>query len=237
MSDQWPDELSLDDAAGPASYLSPAARDALLQDVLTKAYPPRRRGWWMAAAIALACVSGGSASAALLWYARTQHEPTAVVAPKPSHHSQKVETPVVEAVAPRVASAPVEPKVTPRPRAAEDWLREGNRLRGARRWEQADDAYGQAARRAVSDDAAYVALVASAGVRLEHLNDARGALARYRAALAAARHGTLDEEIRFGIADAYRALGDARRERRALQTFLRAHPQSPLAEQARARLR
>jgi tetratricopeptide (TPR) repeat protein len=238
MSDEWPEELRLDGSAGPAPYLQPSVRDALVENVLAQAYPARKRASWLAAAIAVACIAGGSASAAVLWYAR--HDEPAVVAPKPA-----------AVAAPRVIAAPavkpivVEPSlleptpIAPRPtvRAAEDWLREGNRLRAARRWKQADDAYGAAAQEAISDEAAYVAFVASAGVRLEHLNDARGALARYRAALKASPHGALDEEIRFGIADAYRALGDAAREREALQTFLRDHPQSPLTEQARARLR
>lgn len=238
MSDEWPEQLRLDDNAGPAPYLQPSARDALVQSVLAQAYPARKRASWVAAAIAVACIGGGSASAAVLWYAR--HEKPAVVAPKP---------PAVKA--PRAIAAPaVEPTVleptlleptvvAPRPtvRAAEDWLREGNRLRAARRWKQADDAYGAAAQKAINDDAAYVAFVASAGVRLEHLDDARGALARYRAALKASPHGSLDEEIRFGIADAYRALGDSAHEREALEALLRDHPQSPLVEQARARLR
>jgi tetratricopeptide (TPR) repeat protein len=234
MSDEWPDELRLDEGAGPAPYLSPSARDALVKNVLAQAYPPRKRASWVAAAIAVACIGGGSASAAVLWYA--QHKQPAVVAPRPA--------PVVEAarapVPPTVEPAVLEPTVVvPRPpvRAAEDWLREGNRLRAARRWKQADEAYGAAAQKAVNDDAAYVAFVASAGVRLEHLSDARGALARYRAALKASPQGALDEEIRFGIADAYRALGDSAREREALQAFLRDHPQSPLVEQVRARLR
>ncbi|HEX5660706.1 MAG TPA: hypothetical protein VFX59_26115 [Polyangiales bacterium] len=241
MSDEWPDELSLDEGAGPAAYLSPAARDALVQDVLAQAYPVRKRASWVAAAIAVVCIGGGSASAAVLWYARS--EP--VVAP--ATPSPQVTKPRVPAVAEPAVAAPVvvEPEpvaptvAAPRPlvRAAEDWLREGNRLRAARRWKQADEAYGQAAQKAASDDAAYVAFVASAGVRLEHLNDARGALSRYRAALQASPHGALDEEIQFGIADAYRTLGDSTREQDALQAFLRAHPQSALVEQARARLR
>jgi tetratricopeptide (TPR) repeat protein len=232
MNEPWPEELSLDEGDGPASYLSPAARDALLQSVLAEAYPaPKKRGGWVAAAIALACIGGGSASAAVLWYVHTQREPV-VVSPALRPH---VEAPVVVAPVQAVEPAPVQaPAPRPSVRAPEDWLREGNRLRAARRWKQADEAYGHAAH--ASSDAAYVAFVASAGVRLEHLGDARGALARYRAALKASPHGALDEEIRFGIADAHRALGETAREREALQAFLRDYPASPLAEHARARL-
>jgi tetratricopeptide (TPR) repeat protein len=239
MSEDWPEELSLDDGAGPAPYLSPAARDAMLEGVLAQAYPARRRGVWLAAAIALACIGGGSASAAVYWYARSHSEPVqAPPRPQPVE-ARRVEAPRAPApvAPPIVAPAADEPAAVERAasRAPEDWLREGNRLRSARRWKRADQAYSQAAQHAPRD-AAYVAFVASAGVRLEHLHDARGALRHYRAALAASPHGPLDEEIRFGIADAYRALGDTAREQEALASFLREHPESPHAEQARARL-
>jgi tetratricopeptide (TPR) repeat protein len=235
MSDQheWPSELSLDDEAGPASYLSPKARDALLNDVLAQAYPKRRRWAPIAAAALLLCVGGGSASAAVLWYLHSRPAPAPRLAPKPVpvEPTPIERAPMIEAAKEEEAPAPAMVR-----RAAEDWLREGNRQRGAKHWKQADEAYGKAAQHAASSDSAYVAFVASAAVRLEHLHDARGALARYRAALRAAPRGSLDEEIRLGIADAYRALGEREREREALQVFLRDHADSPLAEQARARL-
>jgi tetratricopeptide (TPR) repeat protein len=240
--DEWPRELRLDDEAGPAAYLHGAAHEQLVQNVLERAYgaapaaPRRGASRSMAAAVLLACIGGGSASAAVLWYVRSQHAEPAPVVTQVSKPAPRASAPVL---VPPPAAPALEPAREQRAapvRAAEDWFREGNRLRGAKRWKQADDAYSQAAH-AASGNSAYVAYVASAGVRLEHLHDARGALARYRAALQATAHGALDEEIRLGIADAYRALGDAVHEREALETFLREHPSSPLAEQARARLK
>ncbi|HEY6879481.1 MAG TPA: hypothetical protein VI299_15750, partial [Polyangiales bacterium] len=226
------------------------ARDALLHDVLAQAYPapahpaPARKSWlWMAAAILMVCVGTGSASAAVLWYVRSHVES------KPPHAAEMTRPKVVarhaEPALERARDAVVAPQPTataapakPRPATrAEDWFREGNRLRAARRWKQADEAYGLAAQHATHEDSAYVAYVASAGVRLEHLGDARGALQRYRAALRASARGALDEEIRMGMADAFRALGDRAREREALEILLRDHPASALAEQARNRLR
>ena len=73
-------------------------------------------------------------------------------------------------------------------------------------------------------------------MRLEHLGDARGALARYRAAQQQLPRGALAEEIQWGIVEAERALGDREPERAALERFLRELPGSPLVDQAKARL-
>jgi tetratricopeptide (TPR) repeat protein len=115
-------------------------------------------------------------------------------------------------------------------------LAEANRLRAAARWQAADAAYERVWRSAPKSSSAYVARVAQASVRLEHLGDARGALTAYRAALAQSPDGPLGEEIRFGIAEALRRRGDARQERDALERFLAAYPDSPLATRARQRL-
>jgi len=262
----WPRELSLDAQAGPAPYVTRAKADALIAGALEEAgyrelpammaeartAEPRRRGSALssAAAIALlACIGVGSASAAVMWYVREQSAPGV---PQPIV-TQQLEA--RRAVAkPRRASKPVEPVVAPalpielapqvlesarsklERRAPEDWLVEGNRLRGERRWAKADEAYAQALRSAPHSQTAYVARVASAAVRLEHLNDPAGALALYRAALREAPSGPLREEVLFGIADAQRALGNGTAEREALERFLREHPSSPLAAQARSRL-
>jgi tetratricopeptide (TPR) repeat protein len=248
MSDEsrgeWPVELGLDDAAGPAPYMSSSARDAMVQRVLEGASlaRPSRSRWALrsVAALLLVCIGGGSASAAVLWWIQSRREPTVVQPPAQPTRDQAARPVTTRAEAPAAAApdAPAAPEVQPavRTQGADDWFREANRLRRARRWRDADEAYGRAARHAASRDTAYVAYVASAGVRLEHLRDARGALARYRAALESSPRGALDEEIRLGIADAYRALGDRRREDDALRELLRLHPDSPLAAQARARL-
>lgn len=209
---------------------------------------PRRR-WsagWLVAAAAILCATVGSASAAVLWYARVRGPEPVATTPTPRGErvrvSRRAPAPPSEAIEPTVSPImPVEspsPSPAPKPakRAPEDWLIEGNRLRAEKRWSSADEAYSRAVHGAPHSHSAYVAQVASAAVRLEHLHDARGALSRYRAALKQHPTGPLGEEIHYGIADAYRTLGDRAAEREALQLFLREHPGSALAAQARARL-
>jgi tetratricopeptide (TPR) repeat protein len=215
------------------------------------AEPRRRLAISSAAAVALlACLGVGSASAAVMWYVREQApqplqpvvtqrlEQQQKAARKHAHVAPPVAAPVAEP-APRI-ELPEQVLESTHPklerRAPEDWLVEGNHLRGERRWAKADEAYAQALRSAPHSQTAYVARVASAAVRLEHLNDPAGALALYRAALREAPDGALREEVLFGIADAQRALGNTAAERATLERFLREHPSSALAAQARSRL-
>lgn len=254
---EWPAELSLDGGGGPAPYITRAKADALIFAALEQAgyesAPPQqaatptrelRTGWAarsVAAIVLFASLGVGSASAAVMWYVR---ERTEAPAPAPAAAPQQVREVVRRAPA-RVDVAPAAPLELPaavieskRPerRAPEDWLVEGNRLRAERRWDKADEAYGQAVRSAPHGQAAYVARVASAAVRLEHLHDARGALSLYRAALREQPQGALREEVLYGIAEAQRALGNRAEERAALEHFLREYPSSPLAGQAKSRL-
>lgn len=258
----WPRELALDDEAGPAPYITRAKVDALVLGALDQAnyvgptvvgprgagaspmpHKPGLGARSLAAAVLLACLTVGSASAAVMWYAKRPSEKPQVtqlqvpVAPKVARpHKASVAAP--EAPAPVVVPEPThdKPARAHGPRAPEDWLVEGNRLRADKRWSKADDAYSRAAQHASNKQTAYVARVASAAVRLDHLNDARGALSRYRAALSLLPGGALSEEIHWGIAEAYRALGDHAAEQAALTRFLQEHPSSPLASQAKARL-
>lgn len=229
----------------PGSLSAPAP----MNDVAAAAAAPRERrrrsvGWLAVAAVVL-CATVGSASAAVLWYAKVRG-PTPVTT-NPTPRGERVESsrrapaprsaapvaPVVEAPAPEPAIAAPD---KPAKRAPEDWLVEGNRLRAEKRWHGADEAYTLAYRAAPDSHSAYVARVASAAVRLEHLHNPRGALHNYRAALRQLPTGPLSEEIHYGIADALRAVGDLEAERAALELFLREHPDSALAAQARARL-
>jgi tetratricopeptide (TPR) repeat protein len=259
----WPRELALDDEAGPAPYITRAKVEALVLGALDQAnyvgptvlgprgagespmpHKPGLGARSLAAAVLLACLTVGSASAAVMWFAKRpletpQAAPLQVpVAPQVVRpHKATVVAP--EAPVPVVAPEPARDKPSARshePRAPEDWLVEGNRLRADKRWAKADDAYTRAAQHAPNTQTAYVARVASAAVRLEHLHDARGALSRYRAALSLVPHGALSEEIHWGIAEAQRALGDHAAEQVALSRFLQEHPSSPLAGQAKARL-
>jgi tetratricopeptide (TPR) repeat protein len=230
----------------PAPELAPlVGAPAVPERNIETARPPRTRRWgvWgqVAAAIAMCFVGMGSASAAvMLWKKIVQPEP--VVTPLPVvekvRKARRPEPVVVQEAPQPVEAAPVVEEVEkkPRARAPEDWLDDANRLRAKRRWKDADALYARVVQTAPRSSAAYVARVASASVRLEHLRDPRGALARYRAALEQSPRGPLLEEIRFGIAESYRALGRRAEERKALESFVHDLPDSGLAKRARARL-
>ncbi len=121
-------------------------------------------------------------------------------------------------------------------RAAEDLLLNANGLRSQGRWKEAESLYLRVIRAQPSSLAAYVARVASGSLRLEKLGDARGALRQFQAALRLQPRGVLDQEAQHGIAEAHRVLGDRDAERRALESFLSTHPDSPLGPSARARV-
>jgi len=259
----WPRELALDDEAGPAPYITRAKVDALVLGALDQAnyvgpaaigprgagkspmpHKPGLGARSLAAAVLLACLTVGSASAAVMWFAKrpaatpqTTPQPTPAATARPhqraSARAPEAALPLIETPAPLAEPAQRDKHSA---RAPEDWLVEGNRLRAERRWAKADDAYTRAAQHAPNTQTAYVARVASGAVRLEHLGDARGALARYRAAQQQLPRGALAEEIQWGIVEAEHALGDRSGERAALERFVREFPGSPLVDQAKARL-
>jgi len=255
----WPSELTLDEQAGPAAYITRAKADAIVLGALdragftldapladapaaTRTGRRARHGLrYLAAAAVLAFFSVGSASAAVMWYLGVGSV-TTIEAPRAT---PPVEKRRASARLPKAAPQPVEPAVLPEVvveapkherRAPEDWLEEGNRLRAEKRWAKADEAYSRAFQSGARSQTAYVARVAAAAVRLEHLSDAEGALGLYRSALRQEPHGALGEEILLGIAEAQRALGDTAAERRALERFLAQYPSSALAKQVRERL-
>lgn len=264
-SREWPGELTLDDEPGPAALIARSKVDDMVFGALDQvgfdeiveqrisgvnrssfAPKPGLGMRSLAAAAVLAFLSIGSASAAVMWFGRARHdEPSAAKAVAPVVHTRATEPAerpaprAIEALPEQAVLAAEEPTPTPRkaaPRAPEDWLVEGNRLRAEQRWTKADEAYTRAAQNAPHSQTAYVARVAVAAVRLEHLHDARGALSSYRTALQQTPQGALTEEIHWGIAEAYRALGERAAERKALAVFVREHPSSPLLSQAKARL-
>src|SRR5688572_24902806 len=126
----WPEELTLDDDAGPAAHISRAKADAMIasalleagfapaplavptqKNVSTVAPPPRRRSmlWQVAAACALAFVGMGSASAAVMLYKRiVASEPVVIEAPSQKPRAQKPRRPKpVEPQVEAVVEAPV----------------------------------------------------------------------------------------------------------------------------------
>lgn len=262
----FPPELTLDDKPGPAAHLPRGKADAMIENALLAAgFGPaevaapvaietkqqartRRFTLLQAAAAALIAFLGiGSASAAVMWFAKRNMEPTVeqlverpvkkatrtprpkpVITPEVSEKAEPIELDEIE------VSYPIDDKT--RTRKPEDWLEEANRLRAQKRWKDADETYARVWQAAPHSDAAYVARVASAGVRLDHLHDPKIALARYKNALKVAPAGPLSEEARYGIAEAYRAMGDRKAERAALEAFVAKHPDAGLTIRAKKRM-
>lgn len=186
-----------------------------------------------------------------------------VVAPEPETELEVVEpeaeAPAVASVAVEPPAAAVKrparakrhraAKVATAPAAGPSWLEEvdlasapledllalANRLRRGKQWGAADEVYRTVSGRFPGSDAAVVAEIASATLRVEKLRDAKGALAGYRRALGARPTGALAEEARWGVVEALRALGDGTQEIAALHEFLDHHPLSALAPAARRR--
>jgi tetratricopeptide (TPR) repeat protein len=213
--------------------------------------PPRA----MLAAAALALLVGGTAAGAYLWVKNSAPAmapsfdagtvgsrkklpaPTLApaaepqVAPLAPEALPELDMPVDKIDAPRRAKAPEVVE-----KEAEDLLARANALRGDKQWQDADAVYDEVAKKYPRSAAAYVAQVASAGLRLDHLNDAAGAKKLYQTALASRPTGPLAEEARYGLARALRALGDAEGERAALEAFVATYPDSPLRARAQKRL-
>jgi tetratricopeptide (TPR) repeat protein len=118
---------------------------------------------------------------------------------------------------------------------AVDVLERANTARRARRYSDALDDYSSVVERYPNSLQAQAARVAAAALWLEQFHDTRAAERLYASALA--RGGELTVEARHGLAEVYRARGDSARERAARVEIVQAHPQHPLADTARARLR
>jgi len=242
---EHPIDLPLDSFSGPAARMSRRQADELVARVLDEAsLPPhlasRRasRGALVAGAVAIAATS---AAAALYVRERPAPDPVPAVAsappspgraPPPAVRLEDLPAPEVEPSAP--PRAPATPAAAPK--TPEDWLDRANDLRAKGRFVEAERAYARVYEQYPGTGAAYVARVAGASLRLDHLGDASGARRLFEAALRGAPGGALDLEIRQGVARAAARLGDRAAERSALEALVRAHPGSKAAERARERL-
>ncbi len=213
---------------------------------------PRRLAPVLAAALIAAAVVGAAAAVVTTRYftpVRAHHEPPPAPpapAPAPTIAPRPPPPPAVETPAPATSKPARVRRPPPRDAAperalppdapAEDVLALANQRRKERAWRDADVLYRRVIRAYPGTNAAVVAEVASATIRLEHLGDAAGALTGYRRALEAQPAGALGEEARWGIAEAFRAVGDARGEAFALRVYLQTHPTSAMAPAARQRL-
>jgi tetratricopeptide (TPR) repeat protein len=143
---------------------------------------------------------------------------------------------VIDEPAPPPPPTPTPPRPKPkRDESPADLLGEANAKRAAKQWRESDELYARVVERAPKSLAAQTALIASASLRLEHLGDPKGALQRFRRALAIAPKGALAEDARWGVAEAARAIGNRAAEAAALDEFLAHHASSPLAPRAKAR--
>jgi tetratricopeptide (TPR) repeat protein len=248
----------LDGRPGPAPRLTAERSQAMVERAIETwqrepTRPPSRIPG-RAAGVAAAAVFVSAAAAAGFWVTRaeapdapddgrTETREVARIAP-PVAAKGTAEGAAEEPVIDLEPEAPAEPEPPPihsrregtAPRTAEDWMQRASRLRGEGKWHEAEKTY----RRVVSEHpgtaSAYVARVAAASLRLDRLGDAAGARRLFEEALGARPGGALDIEVRQGIADASRRLGDAGRERAALQALVAAHPHTRAAEDARRRL-
>ena len=223
--------MKLDDRSGPALPLTADAQERMIAAALEEVYPLKRRPRWIALAAAVFLLIGAPAAVAAWMYARP---PEKTIAPPPP----PLPKPVVKAEPEVVEEEPAPPAPEPRTKKkkeqrSEDLLAKANALRRESKWREAEAVYLEVADRFPKSGSAYVALVAAASLRLEHLDDPKGALALL--AKAAKRKGPLDAEILWSRSRAYRALGRAAEERRAIETLLAEHPDAPFVDAARER--
>lgn len=256
----------LDDRPGPARRISSQRAAEIVGAVLdrgaearapaSRRQRPRSTRRVVLVAAALLVVAGG-ASAAIYELAVRRPDAGAELprrpptATSPAAHPQSVPEPTVEpveeapAAAEPEASEPVERSRPARKRSPtraavdespEDLLAKANEQRKERAWRKAAKLYQRVRDEYPGTSAAYVATLASASIHLEHLDSARRALELYRAAMRDRPQGYLAEEARYGLAEAYRALGRDEDEARTLEEFLEEHPGSPLRGRAVRRL-
>jgi tetratricopeptide (TPR) repeat protein len=140
-------------------------------------------------------------------------------------------------------SEPAEQTPEQEPAKAEDLLGAANALRAERRYAEALEKYTAVLRVYPRSAQARAARVAAATLRLERLNDAKGArellseATNSDVAMAGAGSGkTALPEAEFALAEAHRAAGDSAAERSALLRFVKRYPDHPLFTVAERRL-
>lgn len=246
-----PDRLpGLDDRAGPALPLSAVDGQALVERIVERAraeHPGKRTRRFRAPWFALAAiVVAGSATATGIVVQRRAvprtlpEEPPAVGFRSPEPAATRLRRmgrrppPEVSSSAPAPsASVQVRPSPLPVEKPA-DRLGAANELRRAQRWREAEAAYLAVVTQAPAAPEAYVARLAAASLRLEHLGDPAGALRLYESS---APGGALGVEGLFGTARCHRALGQSAEESAALTAVVSRYPTSLQADRARQRLR
>ena len=245
------------DGDGPAQRIDSAAAQRMIAHAIdaaaiapVKPLRVKRYVWLLAAALvitgsAAAMYAAQRADDAQAHAARVRppvarpqqiaaQEPTAA----PASIVQGTAQPQPEAPVPTTAKAQnVQPaQVEAGAGHVQDLLRRANRLRGEGQYRSAERTYLRVVAQSPNGAPAYSARVAAGALRIERLNDPRGALQLYADALRISPSGALSPEIHEGMAQAYRKLGQPAREQKALAALLAEQPDGPAAERARARL-
>jgi tetratricopeptide (TPR) repeat protein len=249
------------DGTGPAAPIDAASAQRLIAQAIDGAATARvtplrfKRYAWLAAAALV--ITGSAAAMYTALQARneaasaarpaaTSHRPAPPASADPSTTQPAIAQLAVPAQTQEAAveqPAPAAPARVEQPVTSEqggggvqDLLRRANALRGEGRYRHAERTYLRVVSQSSGGAPAYSARVAAAGLRIERLNDPRGALRLYSDALRAEPHGALTPEIHEGMATAFRKLGQPARERESLRALLREQEGGPTAERARARL-
>ncbi len=242
------DELFDLEGEGPARPIDDAQAEALVESALdawagapggSAASTAGKSAAWWATAAAVMLVAGAATAALMLGGPDEEPTPEAPSEVEPNAPTPAFPEPV------EILEDEGEPNAVPEPRrprrrratperSPDDLLQTANRLRGERRWGEAERTYLEVTSAYPGTHAAYVAQVAAANIRLERLNRASGAARLFRAAIRIG--GPLDPEARDGLARALRRMGDRAGERRALEGLLERHPRSAYANRARERL-
>lgn len=242
------DELFDLDGEGPARPIDDATADALVEGALdawagtaggTPGHAAGKSAAWWATAAAVMLVAGAATAALVLGGPDEDPPPEAPSLVEPTAPMPSFPEPVEILEDDGEPTATEERRQRRRRRAAaerspDDLLQAANRLRGERRWGDAERTYLEVTSAYPGTHAAYVAQVAAANIRLERLNRASGAARLFRAAIRIG--GPLDPEARDGLARSLRRMGDRAGERRALEGLLERHPRSAYANRARERL-
>jgi len=241
----------LDDQPGPMKFSNKRA-DAILNHALDvweneriqtkpRIFPFKRVALLAAAVFAVS-------SAAALTYVWSPAEKSTPVAPRevPSPVQKKRSTrpqPPPQEVSSEVEEPAVVPEKTvtrnhnkPAPQRVDDLMQRANQLLQQKRWRDAEQTYYKVYKRYPGTMSAYVALVAAASIRLEHLDNPKGAIALYQYAIRSNPRGALDLEAHFGIAQSWRELGNRQQEISALETLLEKYQSGPTARNAQQRL-
>lgn len=250
--------LILDDRPGPFRF-SPNRADTLVANALDAwaaiairsipaPLPIRKTLLWAAAVFSLA-----GAAAALFYANQFEDQPSdsstsnyrppsnqdkaAGASPHQLSPTARKSPPDALNTVEKVASSasPTVANATARPFAG-DPLQRANRFRQQRKWQAAEQTYRQVCTMYPGSASAYVALIAAAALRLDHLDNPRGALALFHQAVSYKPRGALDVEARLGIARSWQQLGEEQHELEALRALLQRYPSGPIAERARQRL-